>query len=120
MKGMRKFERLSWFGIISNNGDDFNRPLGFTINISNGGICAWVRRSAKQSSDSFSIKIAPPAEVNFNENIILNVIKIWEENTKTENFIKIGCQFVDLDNKQKNKLLYLLQLIKQHEQAVRV
>ena len=120
MNGMRKFERYNWFSMISNANDNSNRPLGFTINISEDGICLWIRRSLDLNEFFLSIKVAPPSEIIFKDSLILNLTKIWIEETKIETFIKVGCQFVNLNNNQKNHLEKLINFVKQNEQLVRV
>ncbi len=96
-------------------------PVGIMLDISPTGANLLVDVFKLANNNAFSITIQPPGSYASNHNFLnLNVQKVWEEGTRSPYHKKIGCQFIDLTDRQKEQVNRLVELLKNNPPAQNV
>lgn len=104
----RDYKRVTCFEMIYSDIEDQEYPVGFLLNISESGAHVWLDSSKLEVADFKILKLKMPDEFNTEEILEISVRNVWYANAEEENFKKIGCQFIKMDEKQRNTLIKLI------------
>ncbi len=98
---------------VYNKDSDDKEPAGIMLDISPTGANLLVDVFKLSNKNKFCITIQPPGSYASNQDFLnLNVQLVWEESTRSAYHKKIGCQFIDLTNRQKEQINRLVELLK--------
>lgn len=104
----REHKRVTCFEMIYSEIDDKEVPVGFLLNISESGAHVWLDSGKMEVPDFKILRLQLPEELNSGEVINIFVRNVWFADAEEQNFKKIGCQFIQLNENDLNIIKKLL------------